>query len=153
MKIKSFDEFKKDYDNTLHVDCIFIDKNSLNDKNIKSLISQYRQYSTLLEYKQYTQIRGTNYCARYDAANTNTNTQAHYHVYYKQNQLYALNQDGSFHDGTSRILNKKEKEFFRSKGFNLPNYESLAVKNIGDIDNYIILNLQEPITSNNLLLD
>ncbi|MBK8949046.1 MAG: hypothetical protein IPM68_09375 [Flavobacteriales bacterium] len=75
----------------------------------------------LLEYEQYKQIPKTNKWYRFDSGDTNTKTQDHVHVYQGKNkQLYAINQDGTPHDGSKAQLGKKEMRFLTSLGFTPP---------------------------------
>jgi hypothetical protein len=74
----------------------------------------------LTEWEQYKTIPGTTYTYRYDSANTNTSTQDHIHVFYDGKQLFAINRDGTTHDGSKAQLSKKQIDFLKSKGFNVP---------------------------------
>ena len=74
----------------------------------------------LLEWQQYKNIPKTNLTYRYDPANTNTKTKDHIHVYQNKNQLYAINKDGTPHDGSRTRLGSKERKFLKSIGFTPP---------------------------------
>lgn len=79
----------------------------------------------LLEYEVYRQIPGTKHSYRQDSANTNTLTQQHSHVYAKLSgkgkQLYAVNFDGSGHDGSSgHFVPSFHADHFRSLGYTIP---------------------------------
>lgn len=78
-----------------------------------------------LEYKHYKPIPKTNASYRKDSGNNNTCTQNHLHVFAKPegagNQLYAVNQDGSGHDGSSGYLVPDvHAQYLRSIGYNIP---------------------------------
>lgn len=75
----------------------------------------------LLENKQYQRIPKTQKTYRIDKANTSTLTQDHAHVYAsKNNQIYAVNIDGSGHDGNHGYeISKKDAEYFRGLGFDI----------------------------------
>jgi hypothetical protein len=74
----------------------------------------------ILEWEQYKDIPKTNLTYRYDSGNTNTKTKDHIHVFAKNNQLYAINIDGTPHDGSSAKLGSKEVKFLKSIGFTPP---------------------------------
>ena len=73
----------------------------------------------ILESK-FEKIPGTNRITRYDPGNSNTMTQGHFHVLARDNNLYAINKDGSAHDGSSAHLTRREISYFKSKGINVP---------------------------------
>ena len=78
-----------------------------------------------LEHQTYKNIPGTVNSYRYDSANTTTGTQGHFHVFAKRNgkgeQLYAVNMDGSGHDGSSgTTISRKQADYLRSKGVQVP---------------------------------
>lgn len=99
------------------------------------------------EHEVYMRIPGTTNSYRQDAANTNTQTQRHLHVYAKLNgggkELYSVNLDGSGHDGSSGTpISSANADFFRSKGYNVPltnTLESLDLEHINDGTYYLIL--------------
>ncbi len=65
-------------------------------------------------------ILGTRKVAVYNTCNISTATKDHYHVFAdkrKNNQLYAINRDGTPHDGSRAQLSKRERDFFNSQGF------------------------------------
>jgi len=74
----------------------------------------------ILEWEQYKNIPKTNLTYRYDTGNTNTKTKDHIHVFAKNNQLYAINIDGTKHDGSAAKLGSKEVKFLKSIGFTPP---------------------------------
>ena len=96
------------------------------------------ELSNLFEHEVYKKIPGTTNSYRQDSANTNTKTQKHSHVYAKQRgggeHLYAVNVDGSGHDGSSGThIPAGHAEHFRSLGYeiNLDNVlESIELEQI-----------------------
>lgn len=97
----------------------------------------------LLEYEKYKQIPGTNKWYRFDSANTNTKTQDHIHVYQgKNNQLYAINQDGTPHDGSKAQLGKKEIRFLASIGFTAPTDGILEWITLDVHKNYVAIDFE-----------
>lgn len=83
------------------------------------------ELSLALEHLTYKNIPGTRNSMRVDAANTNTLTQRHAHVYAKPNgegkQIYSVNLDGSGHDGSSgTVIPAKHAEHLRGLGFDIP---------------------------------
>lgn len=86
------------------------------DYYIKPEISE----KLLLEYKTYKNVPGTTKTYRIDPANTNTRTQKHIHVYYDGKQIYAMNVDGTPHDGCKYRLSKNDLKFLNSLGFKTP---------------------------------
>ena len=77
------------------------------------------------EHHVYRQFPGEKTSYRIDSGNTSTLTQRHAHVYAqpggKGRQLYAVNIDGSGHDGSSGIeLSSSHADFLRGKGFDIP---------------------------------
>lgn len=85
-----------------------------------------RELIELFEHHKYKNIPGTKNSYREDPGNTNTLTSKHSHVYAKPkgrgSELYSVNIDGSGHDGSSGTeIPSSHAEFFRSKGYNIPN--------------------------------
>lgn len=85
----------------------------------------FRECVLLYEHEIYKRIPGTQNSFRSDPGNTNTVTLRHSHVYAKPKgrggQLYALNIDGSGHDGSSGMaIPATHADFFRSKGYAIP---------------------------------
>jgi hypothetical protein len=103
-----------------------------------------------LEHEVYKRIPGTSNSYRQDAANTNTKAQVHSHVYAKLKgggkELYAVNVDGSGHDGSSgKTIPGSHADFLRSKGYNIK--PTNALESIGseqlDSDTYVLLLLED----------
>jgi hypothetical protein len=81
-----------------------------------------QEITQLFEHKVYKTIPGTKDTYREDPGNTNTLTMRHSHTYAgnSKNQLYAVNVDGSGHDGSSRQkIPDKHADFYRSKGYQI----------------------------------
>jgi hypothetical protein len=93
------------------IDSIVFEDNSFSD---------FQESELLLEWEQYKKIPKTNLTYRFDSENTNTKTDDHIHVLQGNNQLYAINKDGSPHDGSKARLGKKEIKFLKSLGFTPP---------------------------------
>ena len=75
----------------------------------------------LNEHNAYKQIPKTSYLYRIDIGQNIPGKERHIHVYdQKFNQLYAMNIDGTSHDGSKWVLSKKEKKFYSSIGFAYP---------------------------------
>ncbi len=92
----------------------------------------------LFEHETYKRISGTVNSYRQDSANTNTQTQRHSHVYARLNgdgkELYAVNLDGSGHDGSSGVpIPSVHADFFRLKGYHIKSdniLESLDIEQL-----------------------
>jgi len=77
------------------------------------------------EHHVYRQFPGEKTYYRIDSGNTSTLTQRHAHVYAqpegKGKQLFAVNTDGSGHDGSSGTeISSSHADFLRGKGFDIP---------------------------------
>jgi len=104
----------------------------------------------LLEYEVYRPIPGTKNSYRQDSANTNTLTDQHSHIFAKPRgggkQLFAVNFDGSGHDGSSGIcISDIHAEFFRGKGYLIPTDKILESMNAAEIESsdYTLLILDD----------
>lgn len=78
----------------------------------------------LFEHEIYKMIPGTKNSYRQDPANLNTKTLVHSHTYAKVQgrgkQMYAVNFDGTGHDGSSGIqIPDKHADYFRSLGYKI----------------------------------
>ena len=97
-----------------------------NEYKVETIVFESEEQTTfleqdlILEWEQYNKIPKTNLTYRYDTGNTNTKTIDHIHVYAKNNQLYAINIDGTPHDGSKAKLSNKEVKFLKSIGFTPP---------------------------------
>ncbi len=138
----------------------FVYEKKINDVIEKLLSGDYKEYlietivfedndvthflgqQLILEWKQYNNIPKTNLTYRYDSENTNTKTKDHIHVYAKNNQLYAINKDGTPHDGSTAKLGNKEMKFLRSIGFTPPKDGILEWKILDNNKSYIALNIE-----------
>jgi|GEM_PF-4137684 len=113
----------RDYEQLCHEVCLYYSSFCIIDSIIvpEDYIIPIRvSNEIILEYKQYKNIPGTTKTYRIDAANTNTMTQKHIHVFYDGKQLYAINVDGTSHDGSKYILSKKDQSFLKDMGFTVP---------------------------------
>lgn len=104
----------------------------------------------LFEHVLYKRIPGTSSSYRQDAGNTNTMTARHSHVYGKLNgkgaQLYAVNRDGSGHDGSSGLtIPATHADHFRSLGYAIPDTNILEWVDFDAIDagHYSLLIVEE----------
>ncbi len=78
----------------------------------------------LYEHEIYKSIPGTKKSYRQDSENTNTMIQKHSHIYAKPKgggkELYAVNIDGSGHDGSSGIeIPFVQADYLRSIGYDI----------------------------------
>lgn len=104
----------------------------------------------LFEHKIYKRISKTNSSYRQDSGNTNTKTMQHSHVYAKQKgsggQIYAVNNDGTAHDGYKGVeIPSEHADFFRGKGYkiNLKNIlESIQISAFDRIE-YMLYIIEE----------
>jgi hypothetical protein len=85
----------------------------------------FREEVLLFEHEVYKRIPGTQSSFRSDPGNTNTMTLRHSHVYAKLKgrggELYAVDIDGSGHDGSSgTAIPASHADFFRSKVYAIP---------------------------------
>lgn len=84
------------------------------------------EFSQLNEHNKYKNIPKTQASYRQDPANTSTMTQVHSHVYTARDgggkQMYAVNIDGSGHDGSLGIeIPTRHANFFREIGYEISN--------------------------------
>lgn len=82
----------------------------------------FRERILLFEHEVYKLIPSTNNSVRADPGNTNTMTMRQSHVYAKPKgrgkELYAVNIDGSGHDGSSGTkIPARHADYFRSLGY------------------------------------
>lgn len=104
----------------------------------------------LFEHKVYKQIPGTKNSYRPDSGDTNTLTQDHAHVFAKPEgkgkQLYAVNYDGSGHDGSSGAqISKTHADYFRSIGYDIKPDNILESINVTELSegSYSIIVLED----------
>lgn len=94
-------------------------------KTLKEFLAEATQSKlALFEHEIYKRIPGSKNSYRLDAANTNTKTQKHAHIYAKPKgggkQLYSVNADGSGHDGSSgTVVPSAHADHFRGLGFDI----------------------------------
>lgn len=98
----------------------------------------------VLEFKQYKNIPGTTKTYRIDSANTNTQTQKHIHVYFDGKQIYAINADGSPHDGSKYRISKIDQKFLASQGFKVPENGILELYVFKDGTKHLICETKDP---------
>lgn len=82
-----------------------------------------KEKNYILEYDTYKSFLPTKCVYRLDKANNAPGQQEHIHVYSDKNhnhQLYAINIDGTPHDGSKYQLNKKHQIALRALGFTVP---------------------------------
>jgi hypothetical protein len=96
----------------------------------------------LFEHETYKSIPGTKSSYRQDTRNVTTNTLKHSHVYAKSNgggnELYAVNTDGSGHDGSSGVeISSKHADYFRSLGYKINPNNILESIDLDKINNSI----------------
>lgn len=95
-----------------------------------------QRLTELFEHHVYKTIPGTRDRYREDPENTNTLTMRHAHTYARnsKNQLYAVNVDGTGHDGSSgKQIPEKHADFFRGKGYKVGPDNILEELNVDDL--------------------
>lgn len=92
----------------------------------------------LLEWEQYKNIPKTNLTYRYDKGKGIPGSQDHLHVFVgkTKNQVYAINKDGTPHDGSMAKIGKKEVNFLKSLGFTPPENGILEWMDLDPKKNY-----------------
>jgi hypothetical protein len=87
-------------------------------------ISQQKKIAMIVEGSTYFNDPPDSY--RRDTRHT-PQGMTHMHVFRNKNQMGVVNLDGSGHDGSSgKILYRRQGDFVRSKGFNLPKNNVIA---------------------------
>ena len=102
-------------------------------------IAEEKANQFLNEWNCFSLIPGTKNSYTEHPANTSTLTQKHAHVYAKPKgggkQLYAVNLDGTGHDGSSgTLLSDKHAAYFRSLGYTLPENNILETVSLSQLD-------------------
>ena len=95
------------------VDAIIIDENSE-----ESLL--FTQNGLILEHNKYKTFGNTTLTYRIDKGDGTPGHQTHIHVYSKPGQLFAMNTDGTTHDGSKVQLSKKDQKILSDLGFQVP---------------------------------
>jgi hypothetical protein len=110
----------------------------------------FRKAVLLFEHEVYKRIPGTQNSYRQDPGNTNTMTLRHSHVYARPKgggqELYAVNIDGSGHDGSSGVaIPALHAHHFRSLGYAIPDTNILESLDGGSLDTerFSLMVLQE----------
>jgi hypothetical protein len=103
--------------------------------------SRIKQLSLALEHLTYKNIPDTNNSYRQDAANTNTKTEKHVHVYAKHDgkgkELYSVCLSGKGHDGSSGVvISQKHADYFRSCGYQVPQNLTLESIDFSEINEF-----------------
>lgn len=100
----------------------------------------------LYEAKVYKRIPGKNASYRQDSANPAKRVDRHVHVYAKQNgkgkELYSVDINGKGHDGFSGAIPKAHADFFRSKGYKIPEkiiIEWVSVEDLSQLNVELII--------------
>ncbi|MBE6285924.1 MAG: hypothetical protein E7093_05745 [Bacteroidales bacterium] len=91
------------------------------DDEINTVFNEEKRY--ILEYEIYKKFPPTKCVYRLDRSNNTTGQQTHIHVYAdkkRHHQLYAINIDGSSHDGSKYLLSPKHQDALRVIGFIVP---------------------------------
>jgi hypothetical protein len=104
----------------------------------------------LFEHEVYKRIPGTSASYQTHSGNINTNTIKHSHVYATLKgigrELYAVNKDGSGHDGSEGIkIPSKHADHFRGKGYEIGLSNILETLELNRIDKneYILILLED----------
>jgi len=127
----------------------------LNKENYRRLteelkIENLKSLSLALEHETYKNKPKTKNSYRQDAQNRNTSTQKHAHVYAKPKgkgqQLYAVNIDGSGHDGSSgMVIPFAHAKYFNNLGYEIPSNLTLESMDFNQLnsDEFEICMLEE----------
>ena len=111
---KLTDCIKKETIETCIVDAIVIDSDS-------SILTNNINHSQLVyEYHTYKNFGNTTKTYRIDKGNGQPGMQTHIHVYSKSGQLFAMNIDGTTHDGSKIQLSKTDQKILTDLGFTVP---------------------------------
>lgn len=98
-----------DYD----IDAILVEENSEECQILQ-------QRGLIVEHNVYKPFGKTTLTYRIDKGDGSPGHQTHIHVYSKSGQLYAMNIDGTTHDGSKAQLSKKAQKILLDLGFNVP---------------------------------
>ncbi len=98
-----------DYD----VDAIVFEENGEECQNLQ-------KRGLIVEHNVYKPFGNTTLSYRIDKEDGSPGHQTHIHVYSKSGQLYAMNIDGTTHDGSKAQLSKKAQKILLDLGFNVP---------------------------------
>lgn len=93
------------------------------DVDLESLQGLTSYPKMLLEHNIYQKFGSTKHYYRVDKANNAPGQQRHIHVFKDdegQIQLFAINYDGTTHDGSKHLLSRKEKDALTSLGIPIP---------------------------------
>jgi hypothetical protein len=99
----------------------------------------FRESILLFEHEVYKRIPDSRNSFREDPGNTNTMTLRHSHVFAKPKgrgkELYAVNIDGSGHDGSSGTrISALHADHFRSLGYEIPETNILESLDLDSLD-------------------
>lgn len=111
------------------VDAIIVEENS--DEN-----QLLENKGLIVEHEVYKQFGKSTRTYRIDKGDGSPGHQTHIHVYSKSGQLYAMNIDGTTHDGSKAQLSKKDQKTLTDLGFQVPKDGILEWINL---DNRILL--------------
>jgi len=102
---------------TIAIDSIIVD-------NDDDFINKMKQSNVLNEYNQYKPIPNTTLFYRKDKGQPSVRgKEMHVHVYKDHkhnNQLFAINNDGTPHDGSKAIIGPETAKFLRTLGIDIP---------------------------------
>lgn len=119
--MKSLAEFINEELESSKVEAVLVDRIYLTEEIPTNLCSEY---GLLFEKKdRFDNIPGTRYEYRIDNPNgiPRPGNLRHVHIYNKGNELFAMNIDGTAHDGFHKVSIPKEvADFLRKKGFTIP---------------------------------
>lgn len=126
-------EKKKHYED--YKEPLAISLSNLNKHSI-TIISQNKEH--LLEYTQTQKIPGSIFKVRIDKKNTATLVKKHAHIFdLRGNELYAVNFDGTSHDGNEgKKINTAVANFLTQKGFILKNSRLIEKIEDGNLSTY-----------------
>lgn len=127
--MKKLTEYLKELTEEESILFLILDTDDTNNEKLKDKYDKF-----ILEHETYKKFSPTKCVYRLDKANNAKGQQCHVHVFSDKNhnnQLYAINIDGTPHDGSKYQLNKKHQEALKKIGFIVPKDGLLEWKDWG----------------------
>lgn len=114
--MKNLSDFIKDQMSNL-IDCV-VDAIIVEENSDENQLLENR--GLIVEYEVYKQFGKSTKTYRIDKGDGYPGHQTHIHVYSRSGQLYAMNIDGTSHDGSKARLSKKDQKTLTDLGFQVP---------------------------------